>query len=218
LIFPKDDDGRHIGGSYMYAGRFIHDLVKFHSMTDEEKSNTVGRDYTKVTPHKGYDNRPENPRLDAEYYRSKGQQTSEVFETRFHTHRGHGSIYRQAMPYIQGSDQGLYFICFSRALSEIDNALKRMTGHFQSDGSTDGLFDFTRAVTSNYYYCPSLEELQTLPTTPVLDPILIEVDDKEPDENAVRIVAEYCTNCGYYTIYQKTKEIIQSVLPSVFFC
>lgn len=31
-------------------------------MPDEEKNNLMGRDLKVVTPHKGFDNRPENPR------------------------------------------------------------------------------------------------------------------------------------------------------------
>jgi putative iron-dependent peroxidase len=217
LIFPLDDDGNHVAGSYMYAGKFIHNLEKFHKLSDKEKSSIIGRDITKVKSHRGYDDRAENPRLDEEYYRSKDQKTGEVFDSRFHTLRGHGSMYRQAMPFISGPDQGLYFICFSRSLVEIDNALKRMAGHFQGDGSTDAVLDITRAVTSNYYYCPSLEELKSLRKN---DNELNPNDEEDvgmTSEKKLRIVAEYCTNCGYFTIYQKVKQIIESVCSDVEF-
>jgi len=195
----------------MYAGRFIHDLLKFHTLNDGEKSKIVGRDYSKVSNHDGYDNRAENPRLDVDEYHFKGQRDGEYVESSFHTNRGHGSMYRQAMPYISSTDQGLYFICFSRSLNEIDMAIKRMSGHFSKDGSTDSLFDITRAVTSNYYYCPSLEELEKLTETPVLE----EVNEKivvEKDTDR-KIIFEYCTNCGYFTIYQKARAYIEKVYP-----
>jgi putative iron-dependent peroxidase len=215
LIFPLDDDSNHVAGSYMYSGQYIHNLEKFHQMTDGEKSQIIGRDYSKIKSHRGYDNRVENPRLDEEYYRSKDQKTGEAFDSRFHTLRGHGSMYRQAMPYISGPDQGLYFICFSRSLAEIDNALKRMAGHYQENGSTDAVLDITRAVTSNYYYCPSIEELKGLKKNDNVLEINTAVIEENMGEKTLRIVAEYCTNCGYFTIYQKVKNIIESVYPDV---
>jgi Dyp-type peroxidase family len=215
LIFPLDDDGNHVSGSYMYSGQFIHNLEKYHQMSDGEKSQLFGRDITRVKSHKGYDNRAENPRLDEDYYRSKDQKTGEAFDSRFHTLRGHGSMYRQAMPYISGSDQGLYFICFSRSLAEIDNALKRMAGHSQITGSTDGVLDITRAVTSNYYYCPSVEELKGLKKNTNLLEINNIVKEENMGEKSLKIVAEYCTNCGYFTIYQRVKQIIESFHPDV---
>jgi len=122
-------------------------------------------------------------------------------------------MYRQAMPYISTSDQGLYFICFSRSLNEIDTSIRRMAGHFTKSGSTDGILDITRAVTSNYYYCPSLEELKSLKATPVLTEFIDKID--EVKETDLTIIFEYCTNCGYFTIYQKAKAIIEKSYPKV---
>ena len=148
-------------------------------MDNTEKSNIIGRDYSKVQKHVGYDHRAENPRLDNDEYRNRGARNTSA-PNRYHTNRGHAPIYRQAMPYISGSDQGLYFIAFARSLDEFDLVLDRMSGKFQEDGSTDALFDisqywltnfliFFRAVTSNYYYCPSLKELETLNESPVIE-------------------------------------------------
>jgi hypothetical protein len=217
IIFPKDDEGRHIGGSYMYSGRFIHNLEKFHGLSTEEKSQIIGRKYDETSQHKGYDYRAENPRLDEVDYRSKVVRDGEPVQSRFHTNRSHGSMYRQSMPYINDKEQGLYFICFSRALSEIDNALKRMSGHFATDGSTDALFEITHAVTSNYYYCPSIEELENLRNYPVLDVVINEEEMIVDHKDKVKIIAEYCTNCGYFTIYQKAKEIISNFYPKIEF-
>jgi len=122
-------------------------------------------------------------------------------------------MYRQAMPYISSNEQGLYFICFSRSLNEIDMAIKRMSGNFTKDGSTDALFEITRAVTSNYYYCPSLEELASLPGTPVLEGVIENIQvEKQTDR---KIIFEYCTNCGYFTIYQKARAYIEKVYPKI---
>jgi hypothetical protein len=48
----------------MYVGRYIHDLKKFEKMDKNERNQIVGRDYDKVQEHKGYDRRPENPKLE----------------------------------------------------------------------------------------------------------------------------------------------------------
>jgi putative iron-dependent peroxidase len=37
IIFPDDDRVSHEAGSYMYAGRYVHDLPKFHKMPEDHK-------------------------------------------------------------------------------------------------------------------------------------------------------------------------------------
>ena len=94
-IFPDDhpNDEKHVGGTYMFAGRFVHNLPKFFGMPDEEKSEIIGRDYTRVRPHHGYDHRPENPRL--------GEGGEDEFASvegmppRSHVARAFGSMMRQ---------------------------------------------------------------------------------------------------------------------------
>jgi len=111
LIFPRDEERRHVGGCYMYAGKFIHNLSKFQDMSPEEKNQIIGRDYGKDQKHQGYDHRPENPRLDQEEYRSKHVRDAKPSPNRFHTNRAHGAIYRQSMPFAQGNAEGLFFCC-----------------------------------------------------------------------------------------------------------
>jgi hypothetical protein len=55
---------------------------------------------------------------------------------------------------------GLFFISFTGLLSEIDTALRRMLG--LEDGLIDRIFIWSRPLTSNYWYCPSLTELKKL--------------------------------------------------------
>jgi len=58
---------------------------------------------------------------------------------------------------------GLYFMAFSRSLREIDRALNRMLGIKTTDESTvDNLLSITKAASTNYYYCPSLKQLNEL--------------------------------------------------------
>jgi len=169
-----------------------------------------------VTPHRGYDSRPENPKLDAENYRDRVTVvTHDAASERWHAHRAHGSMYRQAMPFIHEEHAGLYFIAFSRFLSEFDTSLDRMAGKYQPDGSTDNIFQITKAVTGNYFYVPSLSELRDLPKSPEipeLERTVSKIENVDSGEDLVIIYAEYCTNCGYRTIYEEKKKIIETVL------
>jgi deferrochelatase/peroxidase EfeB len=98
-------------------------------MPDGEKSEIIGRDYTRVRPHHGYDSRPENPRL--------GEGGEDEFASvegmppRSHVARAFGSMMRQAYPYRRPTEEGLFFTAYARFLSEIDTALNRMCGHYE---------------------------------------------------------------------------------------
>jgi hypothetical protein len=48
VIFPSDDSRRHVAGSYVYAGKFVHNLQKFYQMDGQEKDEIIGRKYDTV--------------------------------------------------------------------------------------------------------------------------------------------------------------------------
>jgi len=166
----------------------------------------------------GYDNRPENPRLDQTEYRSKHVRDAEPAPNRFHTNRAHGAIYRQSMPFVQGNTEGLFFVAFTRFMDEFERAINRMCGHYQPDGSTDALFDITSAMTSEYYYVPSVVELEQLPLVSKIENPILHPPEKEVLEITqpkIRIICEYCTNCGYKTIFLEKKRVLESVVPNL---
>jgi len=135
---------------------------------------------------------------------------------RFHTNRAHAAIYRQSMPFIQGTEEGLFFVAFSRFIDEFERAFNRMCGHYQEDGSTDALFEFTKAISSEYYYIPSLKELESLPLAlKIENPVLYKEEKEVLDvtKPKVTIICEYCTNCGYKTIFLEKKRVLESVVP-----
>jgi len=93
-----------------------------------------------------------------------------------------------------------------------------MSGHDQLNGSTDALFDFTTAISSEYYYVPSIIELEHLPLAPRIDnpplhPTVKEVLDV--DRPKVKIICEFCTNCGYKTIFVEKKRVLESIIPNL---
>jgi len=114
----------------------------------------------------------------------------------------------------------LYFIAFSRSLEELDKALNRMAGHQASDGSPDRLLSITKAVTSNYYYTPSLKELELLSQIESgkeeeeqkeEQKEELKEEQKEEVKDKIEIYIEYCTNCGYKTIYNEKRDLLKKV-------
>lgn len=70
-------------------------------------------------------------------------------------------IVRQSMPFGSiGGDRGLLFIAYSNSLDKFDTMLDRMSG--AADGQEDAIFKFTKCVSGQYYYVPSLYELKNL--------------------------------------------------------
>eukprot|EP01080_Neovahlkampfia_damariscottae_P008577 gene8577-402_t len=204
VIFPdddSDDDESHTGGTYMYTGKFIHNLKKFESFGKDEKNQIIGRDYHQSKPHRGYDSRPENPHLENPSPAS-------------HTHRSYGSMYRHAMPFRGEKEEGLYFVAVSRSLDDLDTAINRMSGHFDEKGETDNLFKFTKAETSNYYYVPSLVELRNLEKRTVIKKPEMEKEKKENDAKII-ITIEFCTNCGYKTLFLEQKKLLESISKDI---
>jgi len=177
-------------------------------MADPEKSALVGRDYTQMEPHVGYDKRPENPHL-------------KVIPEDSHINRAHGAMQRHAMPFRTEKEEGLYFIAFSRSLKEIDTALDRMSGQMDPKGSADALFSITKAITSNYYYAPSLREIEYLKTARLENEQKYPKESKQEEkmemlkENQIKIFIEYCTNCGYVTIFNEKKNLLEKIDPRI---
>jgi len=201
VIFPEDSGISHTGGSYMYTGKFVHNLQKFNSFKDEEKNNIIGRDYNEIKPHVGYDRRPENPQIK--------NPSPEA-----HIRRSYAAMYRHAMPFRQEKEEGLYFVGCCRSLIELNTAIDRMCGLFSDDGKKDNLFKFTKAVTSNYYYVPSLIELKSLEErTLIKEPKITKL--KEKDDGKIIIFIEYCTNCGYKTLFLEQKKQLQSLSDDI---
>jgi len=152
-IITNYDDVNHIGGSYLYTSRFIHNIIKIRSLNDNEKNNLIGRDITKETGV----NTPSNPQL------SDLRNVTDERVRRYHINRGFGAMYRQSMPFIDGNTSGLIFIAFSGSIrKEIRPALERMAGHHDENGSLDALLDVSRSVKNGYYYIPTIAELELL--------------------------------------------------------
>jgi len=70
-------------------------------------------------------------------------------------------IVRQSMPYGNYNKNGLLFIAYSSDVSKFNTMLDRMTGNTK-DGLSDSIMKYSKCVTGNYWYFPSVVELQNL--------------------------------------------------------
>jgi len=202
IIFAGDTDPSHVGGSYCYLGRWAHDLNLFQSFNQEEKNQVFGRDLSQEKPHEGFDKRLENPRLENP---SPGS----------HTKRAHGSMYRQAYPYqFSTGEKGLLFSAYSRTQIDLERALERMVG--AEDGIVDNLFKFTKNVYSNYFYVPSLVELEHLDSNETKNKQDLEKTQHLPTQfDPCQISFEWCTNCGFKSIFLERKKAIERIGASL---
>jgi putative iron-dependent peroxidase len=155
-VLGPPSDAEHLGGSYAYFGRFVHDLGVFGGMSGRERSECVGRDYSIVTETKREEGsevvssmvKYENPLLPIEPVHS-------------HLHLCYLPMLRQGFPYQSPFESGLLFLGLSKSLEKLDEVLERMTKGF-SAGVKDKIFGFTKAVSGGYLYVPSLLELKRL--------------------------------------------------------
>jgi putative iron-dependent peroxidase len=154
-MLEDDDEKDSLGGSFCFTSKWTHDLDKFNSLSAKEKSETIGRDFseTLVTSL----GRSYNKHLPDSLH-ALGELTAHA--KRYHINRGYGGMYRQSLPCGTFAEPGLFFIAFTGVLSEIDNALHRMLG--LDDGLVDRIFIWSKPLTANYWYCPSLAELKKL--------------------------------------------------------
>lgn len=92
----------------------------------------------------------------------------------------------------------------------------------------DNMFKITKAVECNYYYVPSLTELADLPHVDQVEQNASEEEaevsleeassgkEKEVEgEDKVKVFFEYCTNCGYKTLFLEKKRLLESLSPRI---
>ncbi|GAB5365014.1 hypothetical protein AAMO2058_001019800 [Amorphochlora amoebiformis] len=204
------EDTHH--GSTLFFAIFNHNLQSFSKMSTRDKSRSIGREYGVEKAMKGRDRRVENPRL--------GKDVS----LQGHIFKAWGDMYRQSYPFCEADEEikgiqhrkkfidgiskakpneikskrkGLCFAAYSHDISHIDNALERMCGKW--DKSRDLLFQFSTCVGGQYFYVPSLLQLETQLHLPkkYLQPKTSDdvVLPKEAKKVKASFVYKNCSNC-----------------------
>ena len=141
-----DEDSAFAGGSYIHLQRYEHDLRAWNSITVKQQEDIIGR--TKA------DN--------VEYASADKPLFSHTKRTSLKDGTGRSlEILRHSMPYGNLSKRGLLFASYGRSPEPFTLMLDSMIsgdGH----GHTDHLLKYSRAVTGQAFFAPSVEWLESL--------------------------------------------------------
>jgi putative iron-dependent peroxidase len=125
------------GESYVAVQKWQHNLAHFASLKQQDKDHIIGR---RLSDNEELDDAP----LSAHVKRTAQESfTPQAF------------MLRRSMPYTEGADGGLIFVCFANSPTPFKQQLARMVG--KEDGVIDGLFRFSRPLTGAYYWCPGVK-------------------------------------------------------------
>ncbi|MGR2847004.1 Dyp-type peroxidase [Vibrio vulnificus] len=136
-------DGEFVGGSYVMVQRFEHNLPAWNRLNVSAQEKVIGR------------TKPDSIELDDVPAASHVGRVDIKEE-------GKGlKIVRHSLPYgsVTGA-HGLLFIAYCHTLHNFKVMLESMYG--VTDGKTDQLLRFTKAVTGAYFFAPSKEMLASI--------------------------------------------------------
>jgi putative iron-dependent peroxidase len=142
-----DEDPVFAGGSYVIVQKYVHDLTAWNALPTEDQERIIGR--TKLS----------DIELDDEV---KPTSAHNALTTIVEDGR-EVKILRDNMPFgnaAQG-EFGTYFIGYARSPATIEKMLVNMFIG-QPPGNYDRLLDFSRAITGNLFFVPSVPLLETL--------------------------------------------------------
>jgi putative iron-dependent peroxidase len=125
------------GGSFVAVQRWIHDLAALERLDPRARDELVGR---------SLETNEELAAAPARAHTRRAQQ--EGFDPP-------AFMVRRSMAYGTVREHGLYFVAYVARLDTFERVLTRMVG--MEDGVVDGLFQFSRAASGGYYWCPPIE-------------------------------------------------------------
>lgn len=128
------DEAHLIGSSFAAIQQWVHDLPRFNAHSPLEKDHIIGR---QLSDNEELDDAPES---------------AHVKRTAQESFSPEAFMLRRSMPFIEGTQAGLMFLCFAKTLDMFEVQLKRMSG--LEDGITDALYSFSQPITGGYYWCP----------------------------------------------------------------
>ena len=138
------EDAAFEGGSYIHLQRYVHNMSYWNQQPIKQQEDTIGRTKT--------DN--------VEYASADKALTSHTKRTSLKDEQGRSiEILRHSMPYGDTTRCGLMFASYCRTSKNFTLMLQSMIegdGH----GHTDHLLKFTRAVTGQAFFAPSIATLK----------------------------------------------------------
>jgi putative iron-dependent peroxidase len=144
-VLIGEEDAAFAGGSYVIVQKYLHDLAGWNTLSTEAQERIIGR--TKLSDIELDDSiKPTSAHNALTTIVKDGQEIQ---------------ILRDNMPFGRAGEGefGTYFIGYSRSPSTIEEMLENMFLG-RPPGNYDRLLDFSRAVTGNLFFVPSLTFLQ----------------------------------------------------------
>jgi putative iron-dependent peroxidase len=126
------------GSSFVALQQWLHDMPAFEAMSTQAQDHAIGR------------RKSDNQEL------ADAPESAHVKRTAQESFAPEAFVVRRSMPWASGAQAGFMFAAFGHSLDAFEAQLKRMVG--AEDGIRDGLFQFTRAVTGSYFWCPPLHD------------------------------------------------------------
>jgi porphyrinogen peroxidase len=142
-----EEDTAFVGGSYVIAQKYLHDLDAWNALPTEAQERIIGR--TKLS----------NVELD---HSIKPTSAHNALTTIVEDGKEF-KILRDNMPFGQASQDefGTYFIGYSRSPRIIEMMLQNMFVG-RPPGNYDRILDFSRAITGNLFFVPSATFLESV--------------------------------------------------------
>jgi putative iron-dependent peroxidase len=139
------------GGSYVIVQKYLHDMAAWNAVPTEEQEKIIGRE--KLSDIElGDDVKPSYAHNALTVITVDGQEVQ---------------IVRDNMPFgsLAEGEYGTYFIGYARSPATIEQMLVNMFVG-SPEGNYDRLLDFSRAVTGNLFFVPSVPLLESLADGP----------------------------------------------------
>jgi len=146
-VIVGDEDAAFAGGSYVIVQKYLHDLDGWNALSTEAQERIIGR--TKLS--------------DIELDDSIKPTSAHSALTTIVEDGKEIKILRDNMPFGRAAhgEFGTYFIGYSRSPHTIEQMLENMFVG-RPPGNYDRLLDFSRAVTGNLFFAPSLTFLEAI--------------------------------------------------------
>jgi len=161
-VLVGDEDAGFAGGSYVIVQKYLHDLDGWNALPTEAQERIIGR--TKLS--------------DIELDDAIKPTSAHNALTTIVENGKEIKILRDNMPFGRAAEGefGTYFIGYSRSPRTIEQMLDNMFIG-RPPGNYDRILDFSRAVTGNLFFAPSLTFLEAVgedQTAAVVDPAAVE--------------------------------------------
>jgi putative iron-dependent peroxidase len=171
-VLIGDEDAAFAGGSYVIVQKYLHDLDGWNALSTEAQERIIGR--TKLSDIELDDSiKPTSAHNALTTIVEDGKEIKILRDNMPFGRAGHGEF-------------GTYFIGYSRSPGTIEQMLENMFVG-RPPGNYDRILDFSRAITGNLFFVPSVTFLEAIGegqpaqvSAPVVDPATVDGSQSAP--------------------------------------